>query len=839
MIPSDSIIVIPLQEIASWQLKKREEVPAITCWAEVPSFQRGLVWRPAQIEVLWDSLMRGIPIGAISLLPIAGDNVRFKRGNQSSNLEGAYWLVDGQQRANAIAMGFKDFSTNNEAILWLDIHPDRSKRHRRKYFFYVTTPGRPWGYGIADDNDETRTSNVPTDEYRRVLLEEVQWKGEIKSKPTTEQLWPVKAGLPVPFSLLRNVFYSTNAESFAEEVLGQANADSNNWAQHFRKVFSGKDKAFEKEIRDELKFTFDGLLRVVHTKAIAMIAPEAFSGDETDDAEADEKSDIAVYFDRLNRGGTPPSREDLDYSILKSVVPELSVLDEYAEKLMHPSRMANIAMLTYFSLNNWKAGISRKEIYKLQNDNGFKSFILSQSDDFPSPFKEAIDTVLSWISYDANSNECGLPPVLCSQLAKETSSLFRLLLLLAIYSKRNNWKPENSFIVAFVSFVSWFSNEGKLNYDTVIEKIASSVSFEQIQLVLQQFISRQIESGMLLIPPRLADFERILTACAQNEPQTIRDSWNPIGYNAGLNHIWYWRDKAGRSLLLYSCRVFLSKAFDNYDPASAVWNEDCRPWDYDHIIPQDWVQSGRGNKQGEFHDIVWEFLMSVGNIAPVPFSINRSKHNSPPGDYLGDENSLAFVLMRDKNSQEPYYVREWPKRLLENDKDAACSFAYMTTTRWLALYREWLRLPVIPLLSAAGNNAKKTRVNKVAEYLKSKFSNVRIIFNCGEDRRDYDLADEWDWARPWVACGVEGVYRNNGTDIAKCFLCAMFQGDYCEVGLRKLPEEIGFNGTDQFWVPGCFTRLQIVDELQLDSVIHVLDSYIPISSSDNNAKFYC
>ena len=358
-----------------------------------------------------------------------------------------------------------------------------------------------------------------------------------------------------------------------------------------------------------------------------------------------------------------------------------------------------------------------------------------------------------------------------------------------------------------------------------------------LQVVLQQFISRQIESEVLLIPPRLTDFEAILAACAQGEPQAIRDSWNPVGYNTGLNQIWYWRSSPGQSLLLYSCRVFLSKVFDNYDPATAVWNEDCRPWDYDHIIPQDWVQSGRGNKQGMFHDIVWEFLMSIGNIAPVPFSINRSKHNSPPGDYLGDDNSLAFVSMHDRNGKEPYYVREWPKKLLENDKDAACSFAYMTTIRWLALYKEWLRLPVMHLLSAAGNNDKKVRVNKISEYLKRTFSNVRTIFNCG-DRRDYDLVDEWDWTRPWIACGVEGVYRNKGTDVAKCFLCAMFHGDCCEVGLRKPPEETGFNGTDQFWVPGCLAQLQIEDESKLDSVINILGSYITMNDSDNSVKFF-
>lgn len=834
---SDNILVIPLDVVASWQLKKREEMPDDTCWAELPSFQRGLVWSPAQIEVLWDSLMRGIPIGAFSLLPIVESNEHFKKGNESKNLEGAYWLVDGQQRSNAIAMGFKDYPTDNEAILWLDIHPDRSKRHRRKFFFYVTTPGRPWGYGISDDNEETRTSNVPTDDYRRVVIEELKRESATRNKPATWQMWPVKAKLPVPFSLLKGVFTDTNDAGFADEVLARINNDNNNWAVHLSQILSNNDEIFENELKNELKLVFDGLGRVIQANAIAMIAPDALSGDESDDGETDDKSDIAIYFDRLNRGGRPPSREDLDYSILKSVVPELSILDEYADRLMHPSRMANIAMLTYFSLNKWKAAINRKEIYKLQGDADFKAFILPQADGLRSPFKEAIDTALIWTRYEVGTNEFGLPPVLCSQLAKGMPSLFRLLLLLAFYAKRNHWQPpQSSFIVAFVTLVSWFGNEGKMNFDAVVGKIAAATSFEQIQIALQQFISRQIESGVLLIPPRLKDYETILAACAKDDPQAIRASWNPIGYNAGLNHIWYWNDIPGQSFLLYACRAFLSKVFENYDPASAVWNEDSRPWDYDHIIPQDWVQSGRGNRQGEFHDVVWKFLMSIGNIAPVPFSLNRSKHNAPPGDYLGDENSLAFVHMHDAKDQEPYFVRDWPKKLLENDKEDACAFAYMTMARWLALYMEWLRLPVVSLLSSAGNNDKKARICKVADYLKSKFSNVRITFQWG-DGRDYDLGDEWDWSRPWIACGVEGIYRNNGTDVAKCFLCVMLQMDYCEVGLRKPPEEAGFNGTDQYWIPGCLAQLQLVDESKLDSAINILGSYIPGCGSDNDGKF--
>ena len=52
----------------------------------LPPVQRGLVWNAVRVEVLWDSILRGLPIGTFSVK--AGD--------------GSWDLMDGQQRSNAI-----------------------------------------------------------------------------------------------------------------------------------------------------------------------------------------------------------------------------------------------------------------------------------------------------------------------------------------------------------------------------------------------------------------------------------------------------------------------------------------------------------------------------------------------------------------------------------------------------------------------------------------------------------------------------------------------------------------------------------------------------------------
>ena len=51
-----------------------------TGYVEIPAMQRGLVWAPNQVELLWDSILRGFPIGAFVFTPIKGNE------NQSTKI---------------------------------------------------------------------------------------------------------------------------------------------------------------------------------------------------------------------------------------------------------------------------------------------------------------------------------------------------------------------------------------------------------------------------------------------------------------------------------------------------------------------------------------------------------------------------------------------------------------------------------------------------------------------------------------------------------------------------------------------------------------------------------
>ena len=74
--------VYTLKEIALWAQNSK---------VDIPNVQRGFVWKPSQIENLWDSLLRGYPVGAFVMTPKS---------------DGNFEILDGQQRATSISLGF-------------------------------------------------------------------------------------------------------------------------------------------------------------------------------------------------------------------------------------------------------------------------------------------------------------------------------------------------------------------------------------------------------------------------------------------------------------------------------------------------------------------------------------------------------------------------------------------------------------------------------------------------------------------------------------------------------------------------------------------------------------
>lgn len=782
-------ISFTLSDIAEWAQGKG--------LVELPAFQRGLVWNAAQIEVLWDSLMRNIPIGTFSLLPMRG-NERYskQRATDGGKVDGErYFLLDGQQRANAISLAFQalpEVGDTESSILWVDLLP-ATQRSNRKTFFYVTTPARPWGYRIDDANGENRSGNVPVAQWR-AALEEIEWPEEAGTKPSPAQLWPVCARFPVPVAALRKHGNLRDAVSD-----GEKNAP---WAKHLlwmaQTVSMDELDVTAKELAERLESV------IKNTCVTATVAPDGLSTDRGDG----ENSEIALYFTRLNRGGTTPSREDLDYSILKSILPELHQIDECAKGRMHPARLANLAMLSFLSngeKDGWKRTLSQHDIFGLKDKADFARFVAEG-------LARDVDTVDAWLLGTGNGMDYGLPPYLRTRLARSQPNLYRFLLMLAARMRAKGTTGREGFaktLVAFCTALAWFGKDGGMDFAPLagcLGELASNAgNVAAARKILGGWMAAQMENGVLLVPPPPSYFEGIERATESGEMDAIKKAWSDPSHVTGANAIWNWYDKAeaGRGLVLYACRKYLSKTFGSYDPATAVWNEDARPWDYDHIVPQSWL---KGTYHGDWHELVAELLNSIGNIAPIPFGANRSKNNVPPGEvalYADAGKAKDLFVDFGFGGRTPRFVHEYV--LPECDKEVAFDFARVTAHRLDVLYREWWNtLDIGSLLAECVPVRRKKDIEALAEELRRRFPSVakvvRIVYNA-KDGTQRDVAAPWDWARPWVSCGIAGWWTPKGSDKRiRCFLARTFQEGCFEMGLRRHPNESTLDGTDAWWI---------------------------------------
>ncbi len=124
---------------------------------QLPPIQRNSVWNVAQIERLWDSLLRGYPIGSflVAKRDLNKSSRDFLTGTQKESQKEGYFLLDGQQRTRSLLLGFKP---NENVRLWIDLNPNLSfgntELNDRKFLFRVITNYQPWGMSDRNPADK-------------------------------------------------------------------------------------------------------------------------------------------------------------------------------------------------------------------------------------------------------------------------------------------------------------------------------------------------------------------------------------------------------------------------------------------------------------------------------------------------------------------------------------------------------------------------------------------------------------------------------------------------------------------------------------------------------------
>lgn len=381
--------MLALAEIAAWQITSAP-ARAGELVAALPALQRGAVWKVKQIEELWDSILRQFPIGAFVVSPIDASRGRQKYKHEQAGLPpGTHHLLDGQQRATGIAIGFADVWRDEvpmdevRATCWIDLGEAPNGRDV-DFVVRVQTRAHPWGYGRSDPDSRLSQNRM------RAAIKAFQAvnPGHHETRPEAFPLpltWPWDSVAPIPLPILLAAIDAVNGDvaaatqlawqriqtlplfntaSLLEQESGDGDMDPAIAAARTQLDTCRKNliAAFTDDASD-----FAGRRRDLMSRLALILAPDSpyripilhlelgdwmsYAARQNDLATAasqvtdspNKKDPVELLFVRINSSGTPLAGEELVYSLLKSAWVEAP---DFIETLIHkPAGPARIAML--------------------------------------------------------------------------------------------------------------------------------------------------------------------------------------------------------------------------------------------------------------------------------------------------------------------------------------------------------------------------------------------------------------------------------------------------------------------------------------------------------------
>jgi len=683
-----NVYALSLSDIASWQFQNlwgKTRKPAIV--ARVPSLQRGAVWKPEQIELFWDSILRGFPVGSLVVCNKLDKQLEKDPSVSNSGAEDfEHHLLDGQQRGNAIALGFADpfdGSTKDTACLWIDLNPEIPRGSTRSYLIRLTTQSHPWGY-----NKEDATGRLKASEVREALVDygwrsstEVTSKRLEDGKPKPREVWPYKAETPVPLSWLMDEALNVKNEAdfwknIKDRCLKKCEEQNDKIKDNYWAI---KALNFVCESSLKREQIFKAVMRAMELRIIALEVPEeaimSVSEQEKNIVEgaaiensAQNISNVEHLFQRLNSGGTQLDGEELSYSMIKAYWPELEKpTEDVSKKYMAASRLvtlgARVALASpehprpeklpgSLSVGALRA-IARENTKKRQEEQTqIKNFFGQKEDDDLGKVCALIDY---WFIGDISSTDRSvagdyyLPPVLRTSIAQGSPDVYVFLMWVARrYLSENSHElnkakkaslPFGKYFTGLATALHWFGIDKVRTVNHLLDKRFrdGAIDINSFKGILKEIVS--LDDGISyvteIIPPDI--LAKYLTLPTSGSRVTISNwrwyKWNNTNANNKPNPVsLVSKILYNKELLLYAQRRYLlsERRLKDYDPARQdLWKDHNRPWDYDHILAAATVYNKRGM---EYKPVCDEWINTIGNYRAWPFEDNRSDQDTKAND---------------------------------------------------------------------------------------------------------------------------------------------------------------------------------------------------------------
>ncbi|WP_347962940.1 DUF262 domain-containing protein [Lactococcus formosensis] len=683
---------LSLREIANWQLEAEySEV-------DLPTIQRGFVWKPKQIEDLWDSILRGYPIGSFLLQRI---------GNK-------FDLLDGQQRATSIMLGFlnpysseanmKRWSDRTDRLsptIWVDIDDQAFFPENSKYSIRVTTTSHPWGYQAIENS---KALSIPDKRAALAIFEKNKFN---KDKTYTQfhntNIFPYDSSLPVPLAIL------IEAKSIEEVLEKLKSVPFGITTKQKKDEFKNRDEylmLLSTTYRSRLEKTFSVVNSKIYGENALRVNYDIITKEVVNEKSSESNSQQdPTLFVRINSSGTKLDGDDLVYSIYKSLYPNSKQLIESIGASFAPAKLiiSLVSRLTYTRINGFGFP-SRLNVKRFQqqiaNDNFKVELENLVGNEENSPFKTLFVQALEILRQRHNLGN-RVPDFLVKQLIIKEPDLF-LFLLTWLGNNQVKFLSESdkNKIVGKIFTLDWFGFD---NYPELWKNVSNAEFFNQS---LEKLSTLSIKKGIkAMVPP---DLLREYFKETFDDALKMKDEWKHIfkptqqiieyyhNHYSSLDNlqieeyfhefvIWI-RETRNKSLVSFAQREYLNNTFRDYNSMENL-EDSAVPWDWDHIYPASWVNNKRVKT---FSIRYWTWC--IGNYRALSLEQNRAENNNySPEQRLKEKQIRKNSFVCESNNQFMNDYQYWQcliKR--EDDKESSArNHLHAILTRMINIYQKY------------------------------------------------------------------------------------------------------------------------------------------------------
>ncbi|MCL1956792.1 MAG: DUF262 domain-containing protein [Fibromonadales bacterium] len=668
---------------------------------DLPKVQRGFVWKPSQIEDLWDSLLRGFPSGSIITSKVGEEKEMFQ-------------LLDGQQRTTSIALGFADLdckegcevlrSSLADIRIFIDTRIPDFDKEGRHFAFRVITCSHPWGYQKLDNAK-------PIEANQKTKAMEL-WGENID--PFQDDIlniaFPYEAIAPLPLNIFTKVLLKNKLLNDIEKESKECEKELKEWLKKIRPDIQNPDITtwlfnLKKEKSPDISIDnskiysvydiYKEIKKILEYK-IPMLPLNHLLQDETDnqasssnidnenDNEDKDSDDVEEVFVRLNSSGTPLGGEELNYSIIKAKIDKdlQKEIEENCKGIMKPSRFITIAYrLCYNRTDEIFANlrIKPKQFQRdMKNSEEFQKFI---KEIFETKLLDKIRSVLKinegMKGYDDSKRDTDyrLPYPLFIKIAAAGQGEIIFTLMYWILEKRNLFEFEygdklHRQMIGIILIFMWLGKDDRSRYNKLLRSIWKDIKlFSPEQMwgnnIIQSAWEKENQEHEIKkqknIPTDAVFIENI------KESPRFNEFFDKVMRN--------------RDLLLWIQRRFLSN--ENYFKEKLFRLDDTNvPFDWDHISPNNYVHNRR-----KIWNPLREIYQQPANFRAWPYRLNRGDGDKVPAVKLDDSNYLGYSFCDKEwlNFKKNWVENDWYPKIKPGKQKEVYK---LLLNRWKAMYNE-------------------------------------------------------------------------------------------------------------------------------------------------------